>query len=344
MDEYCRRTKIIATLGPASSSKDVIRALAEAGADVFRLNFSHGSHEDHLKNAHSIRAVEKEIGRTLGILMDLQGPKIRIGAFKDGYVTLKAGSEFTLDGDSNPGDETRVLLPHAEIFDLINVDTDVLLDDGKIRLSVVENDGNKIRTKVVTGGKLSDRKGLNIPHAILPVCAITEKDKLDLKIAKEIKPDLIAISFVQSANDIVCAKKLIGNKSKIIAKIERAPAIEHLDSILKKADMVMVARGDLGVEMDYTLIPILQCGITTTAKVHKKPVIIATQMLESMCNCNVPTRAEVTDVAFAVFNGVDYVMLSAETASGNYAVECVEVMSDIVSTIEMSDDAGSLFS
>jgi pyruvate kinase len=344
MSGHERKTKIIATLGPASSSLETIRNLARAGADVFRLNFSHGSHEDHLKNAQIVRAVENEIGKSLDILMDLQGPKIRIGAFMNGYIVLKEGSEFRLDLDDSPGDDNRVFLPHVEIFSLIRAGTEVLLDDGKIRLSVVNNDGSVIKTRVISGGRLSDKKGLNIPNITLPIRAITDKDKRDLTIVNEVNPDLIAISFVQSASDIVYAKKLICNQARVIAKIERAPAVEQIESISKEADMIMVARGDLGVEMNYEMIPILQSRIIAKTKENKKPVIVATQMLESMCKCNVPTRAEVTDVAFAVASGADYVMLSAETASGGHAVECVEVMSKIASTIEMESKSHPEFS
>jgi pyruvate kinase len=330
-----RRTKIIATLGPASNSFDIVRKMAAAGTDVFRLNFSHGLHEEHMKNAENVRRAEIDLGTPLEIMMDLQGPKIRIGTFVDGKAILNVGSEFRFDKDIKPGDERRVHLPHPVVFDSVGPGVDILLDDGKIRMSVLKNDGAMISARIVHGGVVSDRKGVNIPNAVLPIPAVTEKDERDIELIKDIAPGMVAISFVQSAADIVYARRFIGDKIRLMAKIEKPAAVEQIDRISKEADAIMVARGDLGVEMEYESIPVTQVKVIRSAKERGRPVAIATQMLESMRCSSVPTRAEVTDVAFAVACGADYVMLSAETASGSYPVECVEVMSRIVSRIEM---------
>jgi len=329
-----RHTKIVATLGPASSSEDMIRKLVLAGADVFRLNFSHGTHEEHIKTATIIRAIEKEIGKPLAILMDLQGPKIRIGVFEDGSVSLKQGAKFVLDRSDKFGNSARVTLPHPEIFDALKEGTELLLDDGKIRLLVEENGGDKIITKVINGGVLSNKKGVNIPNAILPISALTEKDKKDVAIAGDIDADWVAISFVQTANDIECARKLVHSETGLLAKIEKPSAVKDIDSILDASDAIMVARGDLGVELPFEAVPGIQKMLINKARQHRKPVIVATQMLESMISCHIPTRAEVSDVACAVAEGTDAVMLSAESASGNFPEEAVKTMAKVTMRAE----------
>ena len=319
----------MATLGPASSSEEMIRKLAIAGVDVFRLNFSHGAHETHRQNASIIRKIEKEIGKPLAIMMDLQGPKIRIGVFEDGSILLKQGAKFILDMEKEFGNSKRVALPHPEIFEALREGTELLLDDGKIRLRIEDNDGSKIITEVVDGGVLLNKKGVNIPNAVLPIAALTEKDKGDVAIANEIDADWVAISFVQTAEDVRYARKFVSSDVGILAKIEKPSAVDGIDSILEVSDAIMVARGDLGVEMPYEAVPGIQKMLINKARRHKKPVVVATQMLESMISCHVPTRAEVSDVACAVAEGADAVMLSAESASGNFPEDAVKTMAKV---------------
>ena len=329
-----KRAKIIATLGPASSSIDMIRKLALAGANVFRLNFSHGTSEIHKKNAMAIREVEKELNTFLSIMMDLQGPKIRIGIFEDGSVSLKTGSKFILDMEKEFGNLKRVSLPHPEIFNSLKSGTDLLLDDGKIKLKITENNGKIIETEVIEGGILSNKKGVNIPNVILPINALTEADKKNIEFIDDIGADWVAVSFVQTAEDISYARSLINRDVGILAKIEKPSAVENIDSILKAADAIMVARGDLGVELPFESIPGVQKHLINRARFHRKPVVVATQMLESMISCHVPTRAEVSDVACAIAEGADAVMLSAESASGDYPEESVKTMAKIVEKAE----------
>lgn len=330
-----KKAKIVATLGPASSSYDVIRRLALAGVDVFRLNFSHGVHETHIRNAIAIRRVEQEIGRTLAIMTDLQGPKIRIGAFENDSVFLAQGSKFILDLDKTPGSVTRVTLPHPEFFEALKEGTALLLDDGKLELRVEENNGGRIVTEVINGGVLSSRKGVNIPNVILPIPALTDKDKADVAIAEKVDADWVAISFVQTSDDVLYARRFVNNGAGILAKIEKPSAVEFADGILDVADAIMVARGDLGVELPYETIPTIQRRLVGKARQHMKPVIVATQMLESMTTCHVPTRAEVSDVACAVAEGADAVMLSAETASGKFPEDAVKTMAKVVAQTEL---------
>lgn len=325
-----KKAKLVATLGPASSSEEVIRLLAKAGANVFRLNFSHGTHESHIKNAELIRKIEKELGTYLAILMDLQGPKIRIGMFEDGSVILKKGAKFSLDLNKEYGTSKRVTLSHPELFSALKEGTNLLLDDGKIKLKIEENKGNELVTEVIEDGVISNKKGVNIPNAILPINALTEKDKEDVKLAEKIDADWIAISFVQTEKDIEYARNFFDNNIGVVAKIEKPSAVERIDSILEVTDAVMVARGDLGVEMPYESIPSIQRMIINKARFHRKPVIVATQMLESMIKCHIPTRAEVSDVSCAIAEGADAVMLSAESAAGEYPVESVETMTKII--------------
>jgi pyruvate kinase len=324
-----RRTKIVATLGPATSSKEMIRKLFDAGADIFRLNFSHGSHEDHRKRFDLIREIEEEVGRPICVLADLQGPKLRIGTFANGPIELKTDQQFRLDLNPAPGDITRVGLPHGEIFAAINVGSELLLDDGKVRLRVVKNGADFADTVVVAGHKLSDRKGVNVPDVVVPLSALTAKDRDDLVVALDMGVDWIALSFVQRPEDVSEARKLIGTRAAVLAKLEKPSAIKNLQQILELADGVMVARGDLGVEMPPENVPSTQKLILREARRIGKPVIVATQMLESMITNATPTRAEASDVATAVYDGTDAIMLSAETATGDYPIESVMMMDRI---------------
>lgn len=329
-----RNVKIVATLGPASSTPDRIRALAEAGADVFRLNFSHGSHDDHLARIHAVRALEQDTGRPIGLLADLQGPKLRIGAFRDGAVDLVPGQNFRLDIEGTPGDATGVTLPHAEVLASLKPDTDLLLDDGKIRLRVKEVHSGWAMTEVMVGGRLSDRKGVNLPDTVVPLSALTPKDRADLAFALAHGVDWVALSFVQRPDDLREARELIQGRAALLAKIEKPSAVDCLDEIVMLCDALMVARGDLGVEMPLQAVPGLQKRIVRTARRAGKPVVVATQMLESMIKAPVPTRAEVSDVATAVYDGADAIMLSAESASGDYPIESVRTMDQIARQVE----------
>ena len=332
-----RCAKIVATLGPASSTKERLRELADAGADVFRFNFSHGSHADHADRFALVREVEQERGRPIGLLMDLQGPKLRVGRFAQGRVGLARGDRFRLDLDEAPGDERRVSLPHPEIFAVLQVGQDLLLDDGRLRLKIDRCGPEFAETTVVTGGGLSDRKGVNVPNAVLPISAMTEKDRLDLSFGLELGFDWVALSFVQRPEDIAEARRLVAGRAAILAKIEKPAAIERLDGIIELADAVMVARGDLGVELPPELVPGLQKRIVRKCRDLGKPVVVATQMLESMIHSPAPTRAEASDVATAVYDGADAVMLSAESASGEYPVEAVAIMDRIIASVEHDD-------
>lgn len=333
-----RQARILATLGPSSADTDRIRALHAAGADVFRLNFSHGTHADHAERYRQIREIETETGRPIGIIMDLQGPKLRVGQFRDGRIQLKAGDSFRLDLDEHVGDQTRAQLHHPEIFAALHAGTDLLLDDGKIRLRVEACGPDFADTAVVVGGALSDRKGVNVPGVVLPISPLTEKDLLDLAFGLELGVDWVALSFVQRPEDIIEARKLIGDRAWIMAKLEKPSAIEHLDEIVAQADGIMVARGDLGVELPPQQVPVLQRRIVRACRAAGKPVVVATQMLESMINAPIPTRAEASDVATAIYDGADAVMLSAESASGQYPVEAVTIMDRIINEVE-SDPA-----
>lgn len=329
-----RRARILATLGPASSTKESIKALVEAGADVFRLNFSHGSHADHAERYHQIREVEQEIGRPIGILMDLQGPKLRVGRITGGKTTLVEGSRFRLDLNPAEGDATRVNLPHPEIFVALQAGIDLLLDDGKLRLRVDSFSKEHAETTVMVGGTLSDRKGVNVPGVLLPISPLTTKDRADLDFGLSLGVDWVALSFVQRPEDITEARALIGDRAWIMAKLEKPSAIEFLNEIVAQADGVMVARGDLGVELPAQHVPVLQRRIIRAARAAGRPVVVATQMLESMITSPVPTRAEASDVATAIYDGADAVMLSAESASGQFPVEAVTIMDRIICEVE----------
>jgi pyruvate kinase len=329
-----RSAKIVATLGPASSTKAQIRALFDAGVDVFRLNFSHGTHADHDARFQAIRQVEKDTGRPIGILADLQGPKLRLGTFAEGPIQLVAGAHFRLDLDRRPGDQNRAPLPHPEIFEALQPGTELLLDDGKVRLQAERCGIEYAETMCRVGGTLSDRKGVNVPNAVLPVSALTAKDHADLAFALDHGADWIALSFVQRPDDVAEGRKLVAGRAGIMVKLEKPSAIQRLSEIIELSDAVMVARGDLGVEMPPEDVPCVQKQVVHACRLAGKPVIVATQMLESMINAPTPTRAEASDVATAVYDGADAVMLSAETAAGRYPVEAAAMMDRIACRVQ----------
>ena len=330
-DTFC---KIIATVGPASESPQMLEKLVLAGVSVFRINFSHGTEEEVTARFAAIRALEKKYDISLGILCDLQGPKLRVGTFANGAVQLKEGQAFTLDMTGVPGNETRVTLPHPEIFKAMHPGLELLLNDGLIRLRVERVEGDKALTTVTVGGTLSDHKGVNVPGVKLPISALTEKDRKDLKLAEKLGADFIGLSFVQQPEDLLELRSLMTGTADIISKIEKPSAVEHLNEIVALSDAVMVARGDLGVEVSTEMVPVLQRRIVDACRKVGKPVIIATQMLESMITHITPTRAEASDVATAVYDGVDAVMLSGETAAGSYPVQAVSTMHNIIKTVE----------
>jgi pyruvate kinase len=332
-----RRTKIVATLGPSSSTPEMIGRLFETGADVFRLNFSHGSHDDHAAAIAIVRALEAQMGRPIGLLADVQGPKLRIGRFGGGRVHLSTGQDFRLDMDPSPGSARRVQLPHAEILAAATSGTSLLLDDGKLRLRVNRNRGDHLECEVMVGGSLSDRKGVNVPDILLDIPALTEKDRADMEFALRQGVDFIGLSFVQRPQDVAEAKDIAAGHAWIVSKLEKPQALEQLDGIMALSDAVMVARGDLGVELPPEEVPLAQKRIVRAARAAGKPVIVATQMLESMINAPAPTRAEASDVAGAVFDGADAVMLSAETAAGQFPLEAVSIMDRIVTRVEQDD-------
>jgi pyruvate kinase len=329
-----RKVKILATLGPASSSASMIRKLMLAGADAFRINMSHGTHAQKAKLVEVIRGLEKEFHRPTTILFDLQGPKLRVGNFQGGSAELVKGDRFILDRDREVGGSGRVDLPHPELFEAIGKGDRVLIDDGKIRLKVIEALDQQITAEVMVGGTISDHKGVNVPDVVVPIPALTEKDKADLQFALEQKADWIALSFVQRPEDVAEARELIGEKASLMAKIEKPAAIDRLNDIIALSDGVMVARGDLGVELPPEDVPPLQNKIVAAARQFGKPVVVATQMLESMVSSPTPTRAEVSDVATAIYDGADAVMLSAESATGQFPCEAVQMMDRIAQSVE----------
>ena len=329
-----RKVKILATLGPASSDATMIRQLMLAGADAFRINMSHGDQKQKAKLVEAIRALEKEFGRPTTILFDLQGPKLRVGHFKGGRATLENGQRFVFDRDEKAGDASRVQLPHPELFESVRPGTNILIDDGKIRLNVLEAGDGQIVCEIKVGGPVSDNKGVNVPDVLVPIPALTEKDRDDLRFALEQRADWIALSFVQRPEDVAEARTLIGDRAALLAKIEKPAAVDRLNDIVALADAVMVARGDLGVELPPEQVPPLQNKIVATARQYGKPVVVATQMLESMITSPTPTRAEVSDVAKAIYDGADAVMLSAESAAGQYPCEAVQMMDRIAISVE----------
>lgn len=339
-----RQTKIVATLGPASATEEVIRKLYLTGVDMFRLNFSHGSHDDHRAKMTIIRNLEKEYGRPIGVLGDLQGPKNRVGKFKDGKIALTEGQTMRFDLDPTPGDETRVCLPHPEVMQAMAPGSIILLDDGKVKVEIIEQGPNKdyLVGKIITGKFLSNNKGFNIPGVILPISALTDKDRADLVAALDMGCDWIAQSFVQKPEDVAEAKKLIAGRAALMIKIEKPSAVEYFEQMLVLCDGVMLARGDLGVEIPPEDVPVVQKKIVRLTRNAGKPIVVATQMLESMIENATPTRAEASDVATAVFDGTDAVMLSAETASGSYPYESVQIMDRICQRVEKDDIYRSL--
>jgi len=329
-----RKAKIIATLGPSSSDEVAIKGLFEAGVDVFRLNFSHGSHEDHQHRLFLIRQLEKEVGRPIGVLMDLQGPKLRVGKMQDGGIELEQGKPFRLDLAEKIGSGERAPLPHPEVFAALKRNTIVLLDDGKLRLRVKDCGKDYAETIVEAGGTLKDRKGVNLPGIILPISPLTEKDRGDLEFGLDLGVDWVGLSFVQRPEDLVEARGLIDDRAAVMTKIEKPAALDCLDELVALSDGIMVARGDLGVEMPAEEVPAKQKLIIHTCRTAGKPVVVATQMLESMISIPAPTRAEASDVATAVYDGADTVMLSAETAAGEYPIEAATMMDRIINSTE----------
>jgi pyruvate kinase len=329
-----RKVKILATLGPASASPEMIRKLFLAGVDVFRINMSHTSHALLAELHGHIRAVEEEVKRPIGILADLQGPKIRIGTFADKSVTIKAGDAFVFDTSPAPGDVTRVNLPHPEIFVAAKAGDHLLLNDGKLRVEITRAEPARLETRVIYGGVLSDRKGVSLPDTVIPIPALTAKDRVDLEAAAAIGVDWIALSFVQRPEDVAEAQGLVQRRAGVMAKIEKPSALACLEAILDIADGIMVARGDLGVELPLETVPARQKQITRACRRAGKPVVVATQMLESMITEPVPTRAEVSDVATAVYEGADAIMLSAESATGLWPEKTVATMDSIARNVE----------
>jgi pyruvate kinase len=333
-----RRVKLVATIGPASESSKMLEQLFEAGVDVFRINMSHASHELAAELHDRVRAISERRQFPIGILGDLQGPKFRLGAFVKERATVAAGSKFVFDRDEAAGNESRVFLPHPQIFEAVKPGHTLLLDDGKLRMRVKQASADRILADVEVGGPLASRKGISLPDTLLPISPLTEKDHKDLAFLLGLGVDWIALSFVQRGQDVLEAREIVGERAAIMVKVEKPQAIDDLNGIIAAADGFMVARGDLGVEMPIEKVPGLQKKITRKARAAGKPVIVATQMLESMITSPVPTRAEVSDVATAVFEGADAVMLSAESAVGKYPVEAIEMMDRIA--IEVENDKG----
>jgi pyruvate kinase len=329
-----RFTKIVATLGPATSSAERLRALFDAGADVFRLNFSHGAPDDHKHRVELLRALEKQYKYPIAILMDLQGPKLRLGTFANGPMELKKGQKLRFDLDPEPGTAKRIPLPHPEIFKAAQPEGLLLIDDGKVRLRIKAHSETTIDATVEVAGPISDRKGVNLPNLMLPLSPMTPKDRRDLDYGLSLGVDWVALSFVQRADDIAELKKLVAGRAAVMAKLEKPQAIEHLDEIIEQSDGIMVARGDLGVELPPEAVPPLQKRILAACRAAGRPAIVATQMLDSMVHSPTPTRAEASDVATAVYDGTDAVMLSAESASGDYPVEAVTIMDRILKSVE----------
>ncbi|MEM1104805.1 MAG: pyruvate kinase [Pseudomonadota bacterium] len=332
-----RQGKIVATLGPGTRSRKVVETLAIAGVDVFRLNFSHGAHDDHKAALGAVRAAEEATGRPLAVMADLQGPKVRIGSFHEGKIMFRFGAELDLIAAEATDRESALPLPQREILDALEVGDEILCDDGRVSLRVIET-GARIRVVSDLPGSLSDKKGFTVRGKALPIRALTEKDKGDLAFAMDMGVDLVALSFVQDAQDIEIAKSLITNQAPLIAKLEKPAAIDNLEEIINAADGVMVARGDLGVEFPPEQVPIIQRRIIRAARAMARPVIVATQMLESMIDNAAPTRAEAGDVATAMYQGADAVMLSAETAVGRHPATAVAVMGRIIAATEQADD------
>lgn len=332
-----RRAKIVATLGPATSTAEMIEAVLKGGADVFRLNFSHGDHADHAERLAIIRALERKTGRPIGVLADVQGPKLRIGRFSSGQAMLQKGQSFRLDLSPTPGDVRRVQLPHPEIIEAARPGMMLLIDDGKMRLRVDHVRADHLETTVIVAGRISDRKGVNVPDVMLPIPALTKKDREDLAFALDAGVDFVGLSFVQRPEDVIEARELVAGRAWILTKLEKPQALVNLDEIIALSDAVMVARGDLGVELPPEEVPLAQKRIVRKARDLGRPVIVATQMMESMISSPTPTRAEASDVAGALFEGADAVMLSAETAAGQYPLEAIDIMDRILTRVERDE-------
>lgn len=329
-----RYAKIVATVGPASHSPEMLKALFLAGVDTFRLNFSHGTQDDHAKVHAAIRALEEEVGRPIGILQDLQGPKIRVGTVRDGRLDLAAGERvrFVLEGAE--GGKDAIPLHHPEIFAAVVPGQDLLIDDGRVRVRVVGLEADSIDAEVITAGVISNRKGVNLPGTLLDLSPLTVKDRADLAFGLELGVDWVALSFVQKPSDVIEARGLIGERAGLMTKVEKPQALERIDDIIRLSDAVMVARGDLGVEIPHEDVPGRQKELIRACRLQVKPVVVATQMLDSMVNAPAPTRAEASDVATAIYDGADAVMLSAESATGRYPVEAVGMMDRIIRSVE----------
>ena len=329
-----RNTKVVATLGPSTDSRETIERLVIAGADVFRLNFSHGTQQEHGARLAMLRAVERDLRRPLAVVADLQGPKLRIGRFAEGSITLAEGQTLRFDLDPAPGDDRRVQLPHPEVFASLEPEQRLLLDDGHVVTRITACGPDFAETVILSGSQLSDRKGFNTPDTTLDLSPLTSKDRSDLNFALDQEVDWVALSFVQRAEDLAEGRRMVAGRAGLMSKIERPQAIEHLDQLIEMSDAIMVARGDLGVELPTEDVPSLQKRIVRRCRLAGKPVIVATQMLESMINLPAPTRAEASDVATAVYDGADAVMLSAETAAGQFPIEAVTMMNRIARRVE----------
>ena len=329
-----RNTKIVATLGPSSSTYEMIRKLHECGADVFRLNMSHGSHDEIRERHRIIREVERDLDSTISILADLQGPKLRVGVFANGSEELVEGAKFRMDLSDAEGDASRVTLPHPEIFQVLEAGSNLLVNDGKIRLKVLAAGKDFADCEVIAGGTISNRKGVNVPDVVLPLAALSEKDRDDLEFVCQLGVDWLALSFVQRVEDVTEARTLVGGRASVLSKIEKPAAVKAFEEILKVSDAIMVARGDLGVELPVQNVPPIQKKLVRMCRAAAKPVIVATQMMESMIESPVPTRAEVSDVAAAIYEGTDAVMLSAESAAGQYPAEAVSTMDAVAREVE----------
>ena len=329
-----RRAKIVATIGPASSSPEMLKALFLAGVDTFRLNFSHGTHEDHAKVHAAIRTLEKEINRPIGILQDLQGPKIRVGTIANGNIEVRKGDKIRFVLEGKDGDAQSIPLPHPEIFAAVDPGHDLLIDDGRVRVRVTSPSDTEMDAVVINGGVISNRKGVNLPGTVLSLSPLTKKDRADLAFGLELGVDWVALSFVQKASDMIEARALVGDRAGLMAKIEKPSALNEIEDILRLSDAIMVARGDLGVEIPHEDVPGRQKELVRACRRAAKPVIVATQMLDSMVSAPAPTRAEASDVATAIYDGADAVMLSAESASGQYPLETVEMMNRIITATE----------
>jgi pyruvate kinase len=339
-----RSAKILATIGPASSSPDMLKLLVEVGVNAFRLNFSHGSHSDHARSIDFIRNIENETGKPIAVIADMQGPKIRCGQFKGGQIELIFGQEITIINDNYSDADNLICIPHKELFEVLRPGNTLKFDDGKIKVTVKSNDGSIIKAVVDVPGTLKNKKGVNVIDAVLPMSAMTDKDTVDILFALSKDVDYIALSFVQTAKDVLDAREIIGNKANIIVKIEKPSAVRDIDSILDLADGVMVARGDLGVELPLEDVPVVQRKIIRKARLLGKPVIVATHMLESMIDSPTPTRAEASDVATAIYQGADVVMLSAETAVGRHPATAVAIMDRIIKSVEGDPEFWDYFS